>query len=163
MRRAFEKFYMESIPQVEVAKALMIEATSWSVVKWLREKKRVRKAADQANAALDELREAVKERWPETTRAAYEALLLPEEGSATPRHPRKVANKIGPQATLTVRKIKDADEEAYRTRMDAERLFDDAEKQLNISLAREGCRRAIQSWELFEQAIRKAEAAIPPR
>jgi hypothetical protein len=154
---------METIPQVEVAKALMTEAISWSVVKWLREKKRVRKAADQANAALDELREAVKERWPETTRTAYEALLLPEKVSATTRHQRKVASKTGPQATLTVRKIKEADEEAYRTRMDAERLFDDAEKQLSTSLAREGCRRAIQSWELFEQAIRKAEAAIPPR
>ncbi|MGO8797041.1 MAG: hypothetical protein ACLQLC_19645 [Candidatus Sulfotelmatobacter sp.] len=154
---------MEKIPQVEVAKALMTEAISWSVVKWLREKKRVRKAADQANAALDELHQAVKDRWPETTRTAYEALLLPEEGSATTHHQRKLASKTAPQAILTLRKIKDADEEAYRTRMDAERLFDDAEKQLSTSLAREGCRRAIQSWELFEQAIRKAEAAIPPR
>ena len=46
---------MHKLPEVEEAKALMNEATEWSVMKWLREKKRVRKVADQANAALDKL------------------------------------------------------------------------------------------------------------
>jgi hypothetical protein len=150
---------MKTIPQVESAKALMTEAISWSVVKWLREKKRVRKAADQANAALDEMRQAVKERWPEDTRSAYE-LLASEKSAATNSHQRRSAVKIAPETTNLARKIKEADDEAYGTRMEAEQLFDDAEKQLSTSLARDGCRRAIQAWELCEQAIRKSEAAI---
>jgi hypothetical protein len=44
--------------------------------------------------------------------------------------------------------------------MDAEATFDLAEKQLSTSMAREGCRKAIHSWELHEKAIRKAETLI---
>jgi len=44
--------------------------------------------------------------------------------------------------------------------MDAEATFDEAEKQLSTRLAREGCRKAIESWDLHEKAIRKAEALI---
>jgi hypothetical protein len=59
--------------------------------------------------------------------------------------------------------MKDADDEAWGARMDAEKTFDDAEKQLSTSLAREGCRKAIQSWDLHEKAIRKSEAMIVPQ
>jgi ribosomal protein S21 len=48
------------------------------------------------------------------------------------------------------------DDEAYRARVKAEETFDNAERQLSTSLAREGCRQAIQSWDLYEKAIRKA-------
>jgi hypothetical protein len=44
--------------------------------------------------------------------------------------------------------------------MEAEKAFDDAERQLSTSLAREGCRKAIHSWDLHEKAIRKAEVLI---
>lgn len=121
---------MDKLPEVETAKALMTEAVAWSVVKWLREKKRVRKTADQANAALDQLHQGVKDRWPEDV---------------------KVVN---------AKKVKAADDEAYRAHMDAEATFDEAERQLSTSLAREGCQKAIQSWDLHEKAIRKAEALI---
>ncbi len=67
-----------------------------------------------------------------------------------------------PEATLIAKKVKEADDEAYRARMDAEETFDQAEKQLSTSLAREGCRKAIHSWELHEKAIRKAESVIRP-
>ena len=50
---------MEKIPAVETAKSLMNDAVTWSVMKWLREKKTVRKIADQANAALDQLDQEV--------------------------------------------------------------------------------------------------------
>jgi hypothetical protein len=43
--------------------------------------------------------------------------------------------------------------------LDAEDTFDVAEKKLSASLAREGARKAIESWDLREAAIRKAEAA----
>jgi hypothetical protein len=68
-----------------------------------------------------------------------------------------------PEATLIAKKVKEADDEAYRARMDAEEAFDQAEKQLSTSLARDGCRKAIHSWELHEKAIRKAETVIRPK
>ena len=61
---------------------------------------------------------------------------------------------------LIAKKLKESDDEAYRARMDAEETFDKAEKQLSTALAREGCRKAILSWDLHEKAIRKAEGVI---
>jgi hypothetical protein len=153
---------MENIPAVETAKALMTEAVAWSVMKWLRDKKAVRKVADQANAALDQLNLAVKNRWPEDVRAAYGTLV--KQGAQTNngrgRHqPNSPATD--PEAIINAKRIKEADDKAYRARMDAEETFDDAEKKLSTALAREGCRKAIRSWELHERAIQKAEGLIP--
>jgi len=151
---------MERIPAVETARALMTEAVAWSVMKWLREKKTVRKTADQANAALDQLNQTVKQRWPEGLRVAYAALVAPLAGTAKAGIQPPA---IDPQAVLVLKKIKDADDEAHRARMDAELTFDIAEKQLSTALAREGCRKAIHSWELHEKAIRRAEGLVAPR
>jgi len=128
-------------------------------MKWLREKKRVRKTADQANAALDRLDSELKRRWPEDLRAAYGAL-----GAQPARtNGQMTTAKIGgAKLRLAARQIKAADEEAYRARMTAEQTFDDAEKQLSTRLAREGCRQAIESWNLHQKAIRQSETLIPP-
>jgi len=152
---------MEKIPAVETAKELMIEAGAWSVMKWLREKKTVRRFADQANAALDQLNQAVKDRWPDNIRTAYDVLLHQSMDNMRggDRNESNLHADVG-KAILSVKKVKDADEEAHRARMEAEETFDIAEKQLSTALAREGCRRAIRSWELHEKAIRKAEALI---
>ncbi len=140
----------------------MTEAVTWSVMKWLREKKRVRKTADQANALLDELSAAIKEQWPEGLRAAYAALtLLSAGGTAGRSTPKEPSQTIDPDAMLVAKKIKEADDEAYRARVKAEETFDVAEKQLSIRLAREGCRQAINSWELHEKAIRRATEPVP--
>jgi len=56
--------------------------------------------------------------------------------------------------------MKRADEEASRGRMDARSTFDEAERQLSTSMAREGCRKAMYSWDLHEKAIRTAERLI---
>ena len=152
---------IEKITEVEAAKTLMNEAVSWSVMKWLREKKRVRKAADQANAALDQLNQAVKDRWPNGVRVAYASLVTQGSGNAkVPSQPTPLPLVIDPQSRLSAKKVKEADDAAYRARMDAEETFDAAERQLSTSLAREGCRKAIQSWELHEKAIRRAEALL---
>ena len=152
---------MDKLAEVETAKALMTEAMSWSVMKWLREKKRVRQAADRANAALDRLSESVKKRWNSGLKAAYEVLVAQmASGTSADRAKKPPLPMADPEATLIVRKVKEADDEAYRARMDAEKTFDDAERQLSTSLAREGCRKAIRGWELHEKAIRKAEAVI---
>ena len=155
---------MEKLPEVETAKALMTEAMIWSVMKWLREKKRVRKTADQANAALDQLSVVTRQRWPDRVRAAYDALVIQATGAATTPEQQKLPPAvIDPEATLIARKIKETDDEAYRARMDAEEAFDEAERQLSTRLAREGCKKAIHSWDLHEKAIRKAESLIRPK
>jgi len=149
----------QKLPEVENAKALMTEAMSWSVVRWLREKKRVRKTADQANAALDRLNQSVKDSWGDEVKIAYQDLLAPADAATDERHrrPGKPASGTDSQVTLFAKKVKAADDEAYRARMDAENTFDEAERLLSTRLAREGCKKAIHSWDLHEKAIRKAQ------
>ena len=153
---------MEKLPEVENAKALMSEATTWSVMKWLREKKKVRKTADHANAALDQLRKTIQQRLPQALRLAYEDLAAQSIERATATKPVKGPPR-DPEVTLTAKRIKQYDDEAYRARADAEDCFDQAERKLSTSLAREGCRKAIHSWELHEKAIQKAEGFASPR
>jgi hypothetical protein len=151
---------MTTLPEVEHAKALMTEAMTWSVMKWLRERKRVRKVADQANAALDDLDRTVKGRWSHEQKTAYAE--LQEKKSATTdrrRSPGKQpSGAISPEVQQFARHVKEADDQAQDARMDAERSFDEAERQLSTSLAREGCQKAIRSWELREKAIRLSAA-----
>jgi uncharacterized protein YukE len=143
---------MKRLPEVETAKTLMTEATTWSVMKWLREKKRVRATADQANAALDRVRQTIGESWHSETKSAYAALV-----DNTRPHTLQSLNDEIRQA---LRKVKEADDEAALARADAEQTFDNAERQLSTRLAREGCRKAIESWDLHEKAIQKAEALM---
>jgi hypothetical protein len=150
---------MRKLKEVEDAKALMTEAMNWSVVRWLKEKKRVRKAADLANACLDRLDQEIKARWSDELKAAYSEL-GGNSGAAGQRPHEQPSRGIDPQVKLLAKRVKESDDEAYRVRMDAEHTFDLAEKQLSTRLAREGCRKAIDSWDLHEQAIRKSEAAL---
>ena len=138
----------------------MTEAMKWSVMKWLREKKQVRKTADEANAALDRLNREVKQRWPELVRAAYDALdaqpLAPSPGN---RHQHQHSPPaLDPEASVLAKKMKDANDEAYHAREMAEKAFDEAEKQLSTRLAREGCLKAIHAWDMLEEVIRKSES-----
>jgi hypothetical protein len=110
--------------------------------------------ADEANTALDKLNHEIKSRWNRDIADAYQALA---------KHGRTrgyAADDADPEIMLFVKKVKDADDAARRARTTAENKFDDAERQLNTDLAREGCRQAIHSWELHEKAIRIAEAAL---
>jgi len=137
----------------------MAEAVDWSVFRWLLEKHRVRGTADQANAALDEMNRAVKARWRSDVKAAYKELSAKASNPAARRQADAGTQTIDAEVRLLAKKVKDADEAAHRARMDAENTFDEAEAQLNTGLAREGCQKAIRSWELHEKAIRAAEAA----
>lgn len=147
---------MRKLPEVEEAKALMTEAMDWSVFTWLFHKRRVRETADLANAALDALNLAVKERWSAETKTAYRHL-----SSESRRKGNGTAGRaVDEQTRALLEQVKAADDAAHRARMTAEDTFDEAERQLNTNLAREGCRQAIHSWELHEKAIRKAEAEL---
>ncbi len=149
---------MRRLPEVEEAKTLMTEAAAWSVMKWLREKKRVRKVADNANAALDALDRQVKAGWNSETTSAYNELTQTAGSTSSKQSSAAASQPTNSKIREFVRQVREADDQAYQARMDAERTFDDAERILSTSLAREGCRKAILSWDLHEKAIRRAEA-----
>ena len=149
---------MRKLAEVQEAKELMNEAIDWSVFKWMFEKPRVRKTADRANDALDRLERTVKARWSDELKATLHELSA--KGGRRNQKGQDAAPTSNPEIRLLVEKIKAADDAAWRARMDAEETFDEAERQLSTSLAREGCKKAIHCWELHEKAIRKAEAAM---
>ncbi len=146
---------MRKIPEVEYAKALMTEAQDWSLWRWLLEKREVRRAADEANAALAAAEKKVKTAWNEDLKKAYAELAAQDSG----KRRRDGRNHVDPEALESVKRIKEADEEAERVRLDAEATFDEADRRLNTSLARDGTFKAVEAWVLREKAIRKAEAA----
>ena len=157
---------MRKLAEVEEAKELMTEALEWSVFTWLWQKANVRGAADQANTALDELEKTVKARWPEDLKAANKELQTQARDSAKGRRLRSGAEeliRVDPEIKGFLEKVKRAEQTAHRARMDAERTFDEAERLLSTIMAKEGCGKAIRSWELYEEAIRLAEGAIPSK
>jgi hypothetical protein len=155
---------MQKLIPVEEAKVLMNVAKDWGVWRWLMEKKRVRAAADQAVDALGVLEKKVKASWSDDLKKAYREL---EAQASLERNPRvkaqyqkakEEAKNVDPQIKLAVRRVKEADDEAETARLDAEATFDEAERRMSASMAREGAQKAVASWELREKAIRKAEA-----
>lgn len=134
---------MKQIAEVEQARALMTEAIDWSVMKWLSEKRRVRKAADRANTVLNQVEAGIRARWSPHFRSAY------DESVVAP-----------PQLKSLVNRIRREHDEANKFRMEAEKTFDGAEKRLSTAMAREGCRLAIEGWDHHLEAIRLAETAL---
>lgn len=132
----------------------MTEAMNWSVFTWLFQKSKVREVADEANAALDELNRATKARWSDEIAGAYKAL--------SRKSPKNELVSHDPEIEQFVKKVKEADEAARRARKDAEETFAKAERQMNTGLAREGCQKAIEQWELDAKAIRCAEMIPGP-
>jgi len=142
---------MRKLEEVLEAKDLMTEAMEWSSFKWLFEKTRVRQTADRANEALDRLNSRVKAKWSAEAKANYKQLAARAKGHHT-------VEAEGSELDQVIGKVLEADIVAERARQAAEELFDKAERQMNLDLAREGCKKAIHSWELHEKAIKKAEA-----
>jgi hypothetical protein len=142
---------MRKLEEVLEAKDLMTEALEWSSFKWLFEKARVRQTADRANEALDRLNRAVKAKWGAEATASYKQLV----GRTKNSHATEME---GSEFEQSIGKVFEADIAAERARQLAEEMFDKAERQMNLDLAREGCKKAIHSWELHEKAIKKAEA-----
>ena len=143
---------MKKIAEVEEAKAIMTEAQNWGIWRWLTEKRKVRLAADSCNDALARAEKRTIEAWPDEMRVAYEA--LGEDQAGKKRH-----KKVDADLMESVRKIKEALDEAERVRLDAEDIFDRADRALSTSMAKQGTFRAIEAWEMREKAIRKAESA----
>lgn len=155
---------MQKLMQVEVARALMTEAKDWSLWRWLWDKGNVRATADRAVDALAESEKKVKATWTEDQKKAYRELeaLAALNGDVKGRRQyekaKQEANSIDPEIKRAVERVKQADDVAYDARMAAEDTFDEAERRLDTDLARQGAQKAIESWDLREKAIRKAEA-----
>ena len=157
---------MRKLAEVEDAKSLLETAKNWGVWKWLTEKKRVRETADRAWEAFDELEKEVKDGWNDDLRKAYAELVAEaamSEGGAPEKRKYEKAKKdsadVDPKIKALARKLKEADDEAYGVRMEAERMFDEAEKRLSTSMAREASQVAIDAYNLREKAVRKSETA----
>lgn len=139
--------YMEQIKEVVEARALFTEAVDWSVMKWLGEKKRVRKTADACNARLDRVEKELQDTWSADLKAAYESL-----NGTNARKPSAGAEKVA-------KALKEAHDAAIAKRIEAEETFEKAEKRMSVSMAREGCHIAMAGWDLHEEAIKKSELA----
>jgi hypothetical protein len=157
---------MHKIPEVEEAKLLMIEAADkWSLWKWLTEKKRLRRTADTAVAALADAEKQVKAEWPDDLRKAYAEVAAEVEAEQDPAAKKKLdkarkdAANVDAKIKAAARRVYEADDEAERARLEAEDTFAEAEKRMSTDMARQGSRQAVASWEMRESAIRKAEIA----
>jgi len=155
---------MHKLTAVEEAKTLFEEAKDWGVWRWLTEKRRARSTADAAWEALDECEKKVKDSWGEDLRKADREVAAAAAASANGRAKRSYekakeeAKDVDPALKLAMQRLKAADEEAFKARMDAEAQFDEADRRLSTSMAREGAQMAIDAWVMREKFIRKMEA-----
>lgn len=159
---------MRKLPAVEDARAIMTEGTQWGVWKWLMEKRRVRAIADEASAALDRLEMKVKATWSDDLKIAYNQLVSQDGDVKQARQKAKLGKKpatpkIDSHVTTVVKRVKEADDDAYNAHEDAEDLFAEAEKRMSTSMARDAARKALEAYDLHEAAIRKAEALAHPK
>lgn len=156
---------MHKLIPVEDARALMTEAQRWSVWRWLTEKKKVRQIADKATAALNEANESAKCSWSDDVSLAYNEVIAEaalDRDPATKRAYEKVkkeAAALDAKVKVAAKRVKEADDAGYRATMEAEDLFAEAERRMSATMAREAAQKALESYDLREAAIRKAEAA----
>jgi hypothetical protein len=156
---------MQKLPAVEQAKTLLQQTQEWGIMKWLTDKRKVREAADNAWAAFDEQEEQIRTSWPENLQKAYADLAAqeePEPASAPakrkPAKAKKNSPDVPPKVKAQAAQLKEAEEQAYSVRMEAEDMFVQAEKRMSIPMAREGAQKAIEAFAAREKLLRKFEA-----
>ena len=149
---------MRKLEEVQEAKQLMREAMEWSSLKWLWEKQRVRQTADIANAALDRQERSIKAKWTDDCKAMYRRMSGKQQGESGATGAS--AEVVNSQLELLIEKAFKADHAAKHAKEVAEDTFDEAERRMSTDMAREGCKKAIRSWELHEKAIREAQAVL---
>jgi hypothetical protein len=153
---------MRKLTAVEEARGVMTEAMDWGMWRWLFEKARVQEIADRATAVLAETDRKIKAAWSDDLKKAYQELVDQEKPKRGHRQEKDHEDGITPEVRLAAKKVKEAYEKGQRTRVDAEDTFEEAERRMSTDLARVGCRKALESYDLRERAIRKAEAANSP-
>ncbi|MBZ5592876.1 MAG: hypothetical protein LAP39_11615 [Acidobacteriia bacterium] len=156
---------MHKLMEVEEARVLMTEGKEWGVWRWLWEKSRARATSDRAVDALADAEKKVKASWSDDLKKAYRELEAQAslngnlKGKRRYEKAKEEAKDVDLEIKSVVQRVKEADDEAERARLDAEDTFDEAERRLSTDMAREGAQKAMDSWDLREKAIRKAEAA----
>jgi hypothetical protein len=157
---------MKKLEAVEEARAIMTQGLDWGVFKWLLEKPKVRKIADRATDALNEAEDKVKATWSDDLKKAYNYLVAQDAEAGKGKKAAKGKGDpkdIDPELLAIAKGVFEADEETERMRLDAEDTFDEGERRMSVSLARDGARKALARYDLHEKAIRKAEAAARPK
>lgn len=157
---------MRKLEAVEEAREIMTKGMEWGIFKWLMEKPKVRKIADRATDALNEAEDKVKATWSDELKRAYNYLVAQEGEAGKGKRGAKSkedAQPIDLRVLAIAQRIFEADEETERMRLDAEDTFDEGERKLSVSMARDGARKALATYDLHEKAIRKAEAAARPK
>ena len=157
---------MRKIAAVEEARGLMTQGQNWGVWRWLMEKRTVREAADRATEALAEAAKDVKRSWSDELKKAYKEaaaeMALDGGGAAAKRKYDKAAEEakaVDAKIKAAARRVKEADDEAKRSTDEAEEMFAEAERRMSTDMAREAARKALESYDLRETAIRKTEVA----
>jgi len=153
---------MKKLEAVETSRAIMTQGLEWGVFKWLMEKPKVRKIADRATEALNDAEDKVKATWSDDLKRAYNYLATQDRDDAKDKKGGKGksdAKDFDPEVLAIAKGVFEADEETETMRLDAEDTFAEGERRLSVSMAREGARKALATYDLHEKAIRKAEAA----
>ena len=148
---------MKKLEAVETSRAIMTQGMEWGVFKWLLEKPKVRKIADKATAALNDCEDKVKATWSDDLKRAYNYIAT-QNGEAA-KGKKSAPKDIDAAALEIARGVFEADEVTETMRLDAEDTFAEGERKLSVSMARDGARKALATYDLHEKAIRKAEAA----
>jgi hypothetical protein len=156
---------MEKLSAVEEARVLFTEAKDWSILKWLTEKKRVRRMADTGTAALDKRERDIKSQWTDDLRTAYAVVSPPSEDADDPyaaaeyEFVKQQAEGIPESLKAIARRVWEADLIATDARNRAESTFDEAERKMSASIARRGAEEAIAAYDVRYKAIEEAIAA----
>jgi len=156
---------MHKLVAVEEARRILNIGKGWSIWVWLFEKKRVRTAADAGTAALDDVEKQVKAGWCDDLKKAYREAEAEVAAESNPRAKRQLekaraeAQGVDPAFKQAARRVKEADDIATAARLHAEAVFEEAERRLSGSMAREGAEAALEAYDVREKAIRRAEAA----
>jgi len=160
---------MRRLQEVEDAKELLNSAKDWGVWKWLTERSRIRQAVNRSAQVLDDLDERIKANWTAGLKNAYEEALARAalDGNAQSKRryekARRAAKMVDAATKQAAVRVKEAEDAAQQARMEAERMFEEAERYGSAGMAREASRKAIEAYELREKAIRKVEAASRPK
>ena len=157
---------MKKLEAVEDARAIMTKGLDWGVFKWLMEKPKVRKIADRATEALNDAEDKAKATWSDELKRAYNFLATQDDDDTKSKKGGKAkgnSKDIDPELLAIAQRVFEADEETETMRLDAEDTFDEGERKLSVSMARDGARKALATYDLHEKAIRKAEAAARPK
>jgi exonuclease VII small subunit len=156
---------MKKLDAVEKARELMREGLEWSAWRWLTENGRLREAADRANESLEAADKKVKNSWSDDLKKAYADSLAEAALARNPKaakqyeRAKREAQDVDARVKQAAKRVREADEEALQATTDAEGMFAEAERLLSVSVAREAALKALDSYDLRERAIWKAEAA----